>query len=79
MDWREAARKLVGALPAALSGEGSSLSLGWTMLLYRAREHDALELYRNVAIGSKVVVLQRHARRLLARNLRAAASAAAPG
>lgn len=70
--WSQAAAQLVAGLPEGLS-DGSRLRLGRTRVLWKAREHETLERLRNFAIGSKVVLLQKLARSLLARRLRAAA------
>ena len=74
-DWSAEARKVLAALPNHL-GDETRLRLGKTMVLWRVKEHEQLELLRNLAVEGRAGQVQTAARAFLARNLRRAAAAA---
>lgn len=73
--WRDAASKLLNALPRELS-QDMRMRLGRTMVLWRVKEHEQLELLRNVAVETSVAQVQASARRQLARRARVVATRA---
>ena len=74
-DWSAEARKVLAALPNRL-GDETRLRLGKTMVLWRVKEHEQLELLRNLAVEGRAGQVQTAARAFLARKLRRAAAAA---
>ena len=70
-DWSAEARKVLAALPNHL-GDETRLRLGKTMVLWRVKEHEQLELLRNLAVEGRAGQVQTAARAFLARNLRRA-------
>ena len=65
LEWAQAARSLMISMPRSL-GDGHRLRLGATMVLWRVREHETLELLRNLAVEARVIRLQSGTRRALA-------------
>ena len=72
-DWSAEARKVLAALPNRL-GDETRLRLGKTMVLWRVKEHEQLELLRNLAVEGRAGQVQTAARAFLARKLRRAAA-----
>ena len=75
VDWSGAAAALIAGMPEGLNDQ-SRLLLGKTMVLWRVKEHERLELLHNLAVEQRVVQLQTYARRRLARRQRSHAAKA---
>ena len=73
LDYSGAASTLLEALPHGL-GDPTRLRLGRTMVLWRVKEHEALELLRNLAVEARAVKLQTAGRRRLAVRTRTVAA-----